>query len=64
MAPDKNGNFEGRQYLGIYHHFTIAINTENIKMVFNDVKDMGTVSNINANEVLFFFVFFLTFGRI
>jgi len=42
MALNKLENYEGRTDLGIYHHFTIAINTENIKMVFNDVKDMAT----------------------
>ena len=35
--------FEGRSDLGIYHHFTVAIDTDNIKRVFADVRDMGSV---------------------
>jgi guanine nucleotide-binding protein subunit alpha-12 len=46
MAPNKLENYSGRSDLGIYHHFTIAINTENIKMVFNDVKDMVLKENM------------------
>ena len=40
MLPDDKG-FEGRSDLGIYHHFTVAIDTNNIKRVFADVRDMG-----------------------
>ena len=42
MLPDDKG-FEGRSDLGIYHHFTVAIDTDNIKRVFADVRDMGSV---------------------
>ena len=51
MLPDDKG-FEGRSDLGIYHHFTVAIDTDNIKRVFADVRDMGSV-------VLNYFYFFL-----
>ncbi|CBY19242.1 unnamed protein product [Oikopleura dioica] len=37
-TPDDQGNF--RDDLGLYHHFTVAIDTENIKKVFEAVKDM------------------------
>jgi len=37
-TPDDLGNF--RDDLGLYHHFTVAIDTENIKKVFEAVKDM------------------------
>ena len=40
MLPDDKG-FMGRSDLGIYHHFTVAIDTDNIKRVFADVRDMG-----------------------
>ena len=39
-----------REDLGIYHHFTVAIDTDNIKKVFDAVKDM-------ANGSQFFFDF-------
>lgn len=40
MKPDGKG-YEGRDDLGIYHHFTVAIDTDNIKRVFDDVRDMA-----------------------
>ena len=45
MLPDDKG-FEGRSDLGIYHHFTVAIDTDNIKRVFADVRDMGKTGHI------------------
>ena len=45
MLPDDRG-FEGRSDLGIYHHFTVAIDTDNIKRVFADVRDMGNMGHI------------------
>ena len=44
MKPDGKG-YEGRDDLGIYHHFTVAIDTDNIKRVFDDVRDMAMDSN-------------------
>ena len=44
MKPDGKG-YEGRDDLGIYHHFTVAIDTDNIKRVFDDVRDMATDLN-------------------
>ena len=35
-----------REDLGIYHHFTVAIDTDNIKKVFDAVKDMAKGSQI------------------
>ena len=39
LRPSVNGQGT-RDDLGIYHHFTVAIDTDNIKKVFNAVKDM------------------------
>ena len=52
MLPDDKG-FEGRSDLGIYHHFTVAIDTDNIKRVFADVRDMGKAGHT------FFFCFII-----
>ena len=40
LLADENGN-RVRDDLGIYHHFTVAIDTDNIKKVFEAVKDMA-----------------------
>lgn len=37
-----------REDLGIYHHFTVAIDTDNIKKVFDAVKDM-----VNGSQIFF-----------
>ena len=41
MLPDDKG-YPGRYDLGIYHHFTVAIDTNNIRKVFESVREMGT----------------------
>ena len=41
-----------REDLGIYHHFTVAIDTDNIKKVFDAVKDMANGSQIFFFELL------------
>lgn len=46
MKPDGKG-YEGRDDLGIYHHFTVAIDTDNIKRVFDDVRDMVLKENMD-----------------
>ena len=55
MKPDGKG-YEGRDDLGIYHHFTVAIDTDNIKRVFDDVRDMAmdlkAFSHFNLNDLV------------
>ena len=51
MLPDDKG-FEGRSDLGIYHHFTVAIDTDNIKRVFADVRDMGKTGHTLLQNVV------------
>lgn len=46
LRPSVNGQGT-RDDLGIYHHFTVAIDTDNIKKVFNAVKDMVLKENMN-----------------
>jgi len=46
LLADENGN-RVRDDLGIYHHFTVAIDTDNIKKVFEAVKDMVLKENMN-----------------
>ncbi|CAG5106608.1 Oidioi.mRNA.OKI2018_I69.chr1.g2917.t1.cds [Oikopleura dioica] len=56
-TPDEQGNF--RDDLGLYHHFTVAIDTENIKKVFEAVKDMEqgfTISTIFYPYTGIFFI--------
>jgi hypothetical protein len=50
LGKDEDGN-RMREDLGIYHHFTVAIDTDNIKKVFEAVKDMD----------LGIFIFFIIF---
>ena len=54
MKPDGKG-YEGRDDLGIYHHFTVAIDTDNIKRVFDDVRDMAMDSNIFIYFKIYYF---------
>ena len=54
MKPDGKG-YEGREDLGIYHHFTVAIDTDNIKRVFDDVRDMAMDSNIFIYFKMYYF---------
>lgn len=54
MKPDGKG-YEGRDDLGIYHHFTVAIDTDNIKRVFDDVRDMAMDSNIFIYFKMYYF---------
>ena len=44
-----------REDLGIYHHFTVAIDTDNIKKVFDAVKDMAKGSQIFFKLLGFFY---------
>lgn len=46
LGKDEDGN-RMREDLGIYHHFTVAIDTDNIKKVFEAVKDMVLKENMN-----------------
>ena len=50
MINDKYSRKKGgdKKVMPLYHHFTVAVDTNNIKIVFKDVKDTILKKNLDS----------------